>query len=333
MTKTFLKLAFAGTLAFAALPASAYDGPVFRHLGVHGPALGSDHDLAVRSSRYLLTPGRMTASLVVENHGKQPVTSHVYLQFRPVTVGHTDNAPAFEVPEDGPFLQSEASAEGLALLGQTHQAARYRGIDISRALVAAGFPLLPFKSDFSGVDGDQLRTMFERGIVSRFGPQWQLDVTRSWPVSFDAGRTMTVTTSFVPVLGEFVEGLTVFPFDPDTLQLGLDGPPVSTLCLSEAQERRILALFRAIGGERPVWPYTIRDFSVTLGPPAAGFTGIYGMDFVVAPGEPGDIVSICGGAFEEQADGSMVWRTDRADPQELDIHFLQLAPAYRHLSK
>ncbi|MAW85681.1 MAG: hypothetical protein CMJ42_04025 [Phyllobacteriaceae bacterium] len=325
-------LGLAVFMAGAAMPAAGYDGPVYEHVGVHGLALGSDESLAVRASRYVLSPERLSASFLVENYGKTPVTSHVHFQFKPVIVWHSDNAPAFG-PLDGPdLLAVEATAGDVPLSGQLHTSALFRGMEVSDDLAAAGLGLLPFRTGVSGGDAEKLATLRERGILARFGPQWALNVTRSWPVSFQPGEITEFRAEAKPILGEYVEGLTVFPHDPAKLQLGIEGPPVSSLCLSDEQEERVLALFRAIGGDRPAWPYTIRDYSLTLVSPAVGFTGIYGMEFRIEPGKPGDIVAVCGGAFEEQADGSMVWKTDRTDPQEVRIHFVEIEPQYRSLA-
>ncbi|WP_165784547.1 DUF4424 family protein [Zhengella mangrovi] len=316
-------------LAGACGTASAYDGPVYEHLGVYGLALGSDRDLAVRANRYVLTPDRLTASLSVENYGKAAVTSRLYLQFKPVTSWHSDNAGAFALDVPDNLLGASATLDGRDLDGTMRESALYRGIDISADLAAAGIGLVPFRIDTSKADPDRLRALREGGIAGRFGADWQLDLTYAWPVTIEAGKTSEVRAVFKPILGAFVDTLTIFDYEPDKLQLGIEGPPVSGLCLTPGQEQRIFALFGAIGGDGPEWPYRIRDYSVTLVAPAQGFAGLYDFSFRIEPSRPGDIVSVCGGDFREQTDGAMVWETDRADETVLTIHFIEVEDAYR----
>ena len=284
-------------------PALAYDGPVYNAVDARSPVLGWSREVAVRSNRVVLTPSRMEFVLAVENYGRRELATTMLLPFEPVTRAHKDNFSVLGSMETAPF-SAAASVDGLAIEGRFHLAARHEGIAVTQDLREAGLPLNPAASDWETADAGRLAPLRRLGAIGPWGPAWMLDVTWQWPMTIPPRATAQVAVSFTPVFGTWTES---FLDIGGVIGIGIDAVPIKELCLTGRQIDRIRTLYGQ--GNRPPEGkgYVIHDFKLTMSPPTASFGSLAGLDFTIRPEREGDMVSACGGHFEEQEDGSLRW--------------------------
>lgn len=319
-----IALLLAGLLAGS--PVFAYDGPNLYPLGPYGLSLGYDRDVAIKSSHYHLTPERLDMALALENRAGQQVTTHVYLRFLPIQRMHEGNGASIA------RLLNNASCDASARVDENDATAERRitpgffGTDVSADLAAANVGDLPFRSSWEDKSIERLRPLLQRGILDKYGAEWDVHLACSWPAALPPRHETVVKVTHRPVFGQLSETLNLFGENRDELMLGVD-EPLSSLCLSADQEARVWAVFDANRSRQFPTPYSIRTYSLSLTSPQVGYP-IRDFDMRIEPGKAGDIVSVCGGEFKEEADGAMVWTAPSADHQELKIYFLELDPDY-----
>ena len=314
---------------FAPAPASAYDGPVLNGLPILGLQLGSGDGLAVRATRIELTTSELVSTYEVENYLSEPVLSRVYAPVAPIGLEMQDNAAGFAGALDENPLDASVKANGEPVDLTVKAAALFLGLDITDALEAGGLGLSPFAADLElhlTTASEAFRaTAHENGWVTGHGGAWQLMVLPSWRQRFAPETRTSIEVRMRPVLGEMVDTI----MKMEDIVLGIEGEPLSTLCLLPEQEAEIRGLFASFDPDAFITPYVIRTASVVLTDMAPDTYQISDLTIRIAPDHPDDIVSVCGGDFAVQSDRSLVWESAHARPQTLRIFFIARDPAYR----
>ncbi len=314
---------------FAPSQAPAYDGPVLGALPILSLRVGTGDGLVVRATRIELTTSELVNTYEVENFSSEPLHSRVYVPVAPISLNVQDNVAAFSGALDENPLGASVKANGEPVDLSAKAAASFLGLGITDALEAGGLGLSPFAADvgpdFAAASEPFRATAGENGWVTGHGGAWQLVVLPSWRQRFAPETRTSIEARMRPVLGEMVDTI----MKMEDIVLGIEGEPLSALCLLPEQEAEIRELFAGFDPDKFVTPYTISTASIVLTDMVPDTYAISDLTVRIVPDHPNDIVSVCGGDFAVQNDRSLVWESAHARPQTLRIFFIARDPTYR----
>lgn len=311
------------------IQAPAYDGPVLNPLPYWGLRLGTGDGLVVRATRIEMTTSELSSVYEIENYGPDPVLRRVYAPVTPISLDMEENAAAFAGALNENPLGLTATVNGEPVDLSVKAAGSFLGLDITDELEAGGLGLSPFAADVEpdlAAASEAFRAMSsENGWVTSHGGAWQLVVLPSWLQRFAPETRTRIETRAKPVLGEMVDTI----MKMEDIVLGVEGEPLSALCLLPEQEAEVRRLFASFGPDEFGTPYTIRTAEIVLTDMIPDTYAISNLQVSIMPDHPDDIVSVCGGDFAVQDDRSLVWKSAHAIPQTLGIFFIARDPAYR----
>lgn len=306
-------------------PATGYDGPFYQQLALPVLRIATNTEVVARATEIRLTRDRMEQHYRIDSVASAALPLWLYFPLEPIDRWHADNVDAFGPGIAADPLALTATMDGAPFPFSVDARATFLGMDVSAHLANAGLPLLPFGAETSAalekLAPDAKSDLAERGILTHWGPMWQLETAYAARFDFAAGAAHDLVVAYRPVFGEYVESLIMLD---GKLTFGLDEESYDFLCLTEPQLQEIDKRFAARKDEEPYRPYTIADISMNLAAANEQYGSIDDLDFTVETRKPSDILATCGGEFEKVGPTTYRWKAEFADEQpELKLFFLE----------
>lgn len=196
-------------LGAAAGPALANDSTA--ELAAGGIVLVRNYDIRMQTEVLTISPGEIQVDYTFKNVGEKDQTVLVAFPLPDVDMDELGDV-GVEAVTGAPvnFVDFQVTVDGKPVAFETEQKAFAVGLDVTDTLKADGVPLNPLLEGVGNVllalPADRRADYRTRGIAEWDGPdfalpRWLLKTTFWWKQTFPAGKTVSVSHTYKPVVG------------------------------------------------------------------------------------------------------------------------------------
>ena len=212
------------------------------------------------------------------------------------------------------FVRANTTVDGQPVATRIEQRAMAVGLDVSATLKSFDLPLFPFADGvglkIEALDPAKRQELIDSGILKEDGgvivPAWTLKSVAFWKQKFNAGQTVTIAHSYIPITA-------VSDYSEESL-----APVRDRVCLAPPVESAIAKLTpdAAVGAVK----ITTVGFNSVAG--ADGLGAARRFRLIIEMADPKTIVSTCWDGMKKTGPMQMEWSsTDFVQSEDLSVMF------------
>ena len=333
-----MKLFAIAALALVATAAPGSANDTMATLSAGGLRFVTTDKVEMASEDLTISPGKV--NVIYKFSNKAETDQHVLIAFPlPDIAGDGDFMVSIPTEDPQNLFGFKTTFDGKPVEATLHQYAFAFGIDQTDYLKKLGVPLAPFGEATQKIinalpDADHQR-LLQLGLVipmtydagkgeqTDYTPVWTLKSTYSWEASFPAGKTVTVTHSYVPSVGGTVAATFLTP--PD--QGGNAEDYKKKYC---TDSDFIKTVKRSLKDPKDLYsaPYTESWLSYVWSTGADWLGPIHDFHLTIDKRKPENLVSFCwDGKVSKTGPTTFEMRaTDFSPPQDHELEILLLVP-------